>query len=89
VIAVVGEALVDLVACADGAITATPGDVEPMATAVERIILDVSDDVLVLVDLNCRPNAVGDRDRYGDTATSADGPHRGQSLDRGTDPTER
>lgn len=38
--------------------------VEPMATAVERIVLDAGDDVLVLLDLNCRPGAVGDRDRY-------------------------
>lgn len=38
--------------------------VEPMATAVERLVLDAGDDVLVLVDLNCRPGAVGDRDRY-------------------------
>ena len=38
--------------------------VEPMAAAVERIVLDTGDDVLVLVDLNCRPDAVGDRDRY-------------------------
>jgi fructokinase len=38
--------------------------VEPMAAAVERIVLDAGDDVLVLVDLNCRPDAVGDPDRY-------------------------
>lgn len=38
--------------------------VEPMATAVERVVLDASDDVLVLLDLNCRPGAVDDRDRY-------------------------
>jgi fructokinase len=38
--------------------------VEPMANAVERIVLDASDDVLVLLDLNCRPGAVADRDRY-------------------------
>jgi fructokinase len=38
--------------------------VEPMATAVERIVLDAGEDVLVLLDLNCRPGAVGDRARY-------------------------
>ena len=38
--------------------------VEPMAAAVERIVLDAGDDVLVLVDLNCRPGAVDNRDRY-------------------------
>ena len=38
--------------------------VEPMAVAVERIVLDAGDDVLVMVDLNCRPDAVGDPGRY-------------------------
>jgi fructokinase len=38
--------------------------VEPVATAVERIVLDAGEDVLVLLDLNCRPGAVGDRARY-------------------------
>jgi fructokinase len=38
--------------------------VEPMASAVERMVLDAADDVLVLLDLNCRPGAVGDRDNY-------------------------
>jgi fructokinase len=38
--------------------------IEPMATAVERIVLDARNDVLVLLDLNCRPGAVGDRDPY-------------------------
>jgi fructokinase len=38
--------------------------VEPMAAAVERMVVDAADDVLVLVDLNCRPDAVRDRDRY-------------------------
>lgn len=38
--------------------------VEPMASAVERMVLDAADDVLVLLDLNCRPGAVGDRARY-------------------------
>lgn len=38
--------------------------VEPMAAAVERIVLDAGDDVLVIVDLNCRPDAVGDPGRY-------------------------
>ena len=38
--------------------------VEPMASAVERMVVDAADDVLVLVDLNCRPDAVRDRDGY-------------------------
>jgi fructokinase len=38
--------------------------VEPMASAVERMLLDAGDDVLVLVDLNSRPDAVADRGRY-------------------------
>jgi fructokinase len=38
--------------------------VEPMASAVERMVLDAADDVLVLLDLNCRPGAVRDRDTY-------------------------
>jgi fructokinase len=38
--------------------------VEPMASAVERIVLDAGDDTLVLLDINCRPAAVRDRDRY-------------------------
>jgi fructokinase len=38
--------------------------VEPMASAVERMVLDAADDVLVLLDLNCRPGAVRDRDKY-------------------------
>jgi fructokinase len=38
--------------------------VEPMAFAVERLVLDAPEEVLVLVDVNYRPAAVGDRDRY-------------------------
>jgi fructokinase len=38
--------------------------VEPMASAVERMVLDTADDVLVLLDLNCRPGAVRDRAEY-------------------------
>jgi fructokinase len=38
--------------------------VEPLATAVEPVVLDAGDDMLVLLDLNCRPAAVGDRDSY-------------------------
>ncbi len=38
--------------------------VEPMATAVERIVLDAADDVLVVLDLNTRPGAARDRDRH-------------------------
>jgi fructokinase len=38
--------------------------VEPMAFAVERLVLDAPEEVLVLVDVNYRPAAVADRDRY-------------------------
>jgi fructokinase len=38
--------------------------VEPMASAVERLVLDAPGEVLVLVDVNYRPAAVSDRDRY-------------------------
>jgi fructokinase len=38
--------------------------VEPMASAVERMVLEAADDVLVLIDLNCRPRAIADRDAY-------------------------
>jgi fructokinase len=38
--------------------------VEPMAIAVERMVRGAGDDVLVLLDLNCRPDAAGDRDPY-------------------------
>jgi fructokinase len=38
--------------------------VEPMASAVERIVLEAADDVLVLIDLNCRSSAIPDPDRY-------------------------
>jgi fructokinase len=38
--------------------------VEPMASAVEGIVLDSADDELVLLDLNCRPRAITDRERY-------------------------
>jgi fructokinase len=38
--------------------------VEPMATAVEAMVLDAPGDVLVLVDLNCRPHAVADPQAY-------------------------
>jgi fructokinase len=37
---------------------------EPMASAVEQMLLVAGDDVLVLIDLNSRPAAVVDRDRY-------------------------
>lgn len=37
---------------------------EPMATAIESTVLAAGPDVLVLVDLNCRPDAVDDRDAY-------------------------
>jgi fructokinase len=38
--------------------------VEPMASAVERMVLDSADDLVVLLDLNCRHRAVTDRDLY-------------------------
>ena len=38
--------------------------VEPMAIAVEGMVRGAGDDVLVVLDLNCRPDAAGDRDRY-------------------------
>ena len=38
--------------------------VEPMASAVERMVVGSGDGVLVLVDVNCRPAAIADRDRY-------------------------
>ena len=37
---------------------------EPMATAIESTVLAAGDDVMVVVDLNCRPAAVTDRDGY-------------------------
>ena len=38
--------------------------VEPMASAVERMVVESGEEVLVLVDVNCRPAAIADRDRY-------------------------
>jgi fructokinase len=38
--------------------------VEPMASAVEQMVVEAADDVLVLVDVNCRPTAITDRDLY-------------------------
>jgi fructokinase len=38
--------------------------VEPMASAVERMVLESGDHVLVLIDLNCRPAAIADHDAY-------------------------
>jgi fructokinase len=37
---------------------------EPMATAVESVVARVGADVMVLVDLNCRPAAIEDRETY-------------------------
>lgn len=37
---------------------------EPIATAIESVVLAVAPDVLVMVDLNCRPAAIDDRDAY-------------------------
>lgn len=37
---------------------------EPIASAVERLMADVPPDVLVMVDPNCRPAVIADRDAY-------------------------
>ncbi len=37
---------------------------EPMATAIESVVLAAGADVLVLVDVNCRPTIIGDRAAY-------------------------
>ena len=37
---------------------------DPMATAIESVVLGAGDDVLVVVDLNCRAAAIEDRDGY-------------------------
>jgi fructokinase len=37
---------------------------EPMATTVESMVTSVPEDVLVVVDVNCRPLVIADRDRY-------------------------
>jgi fructokinase len=37
---------------------------EPIASSVERLMADVPPDALVMVDPNCRPAAIGDRDAY-------------------------
>lgn len=37
---------------------------EPIASGVERLMADMPPDTLVMVDPNCRPAAVGDRDAY-------------------------
>jgi fructokinase len=37
---------------------------EPMATAIESVVLGADRRVLVIVDLNCRPKAIDDRDAY-------------------------
>jgi fructokinase len=38
--------------------------VEPMASAVEQMVVESGDDVLVLIDVNYRPAAIADRDLY-------------------------
>jgi fructokinase len=38
--------------------------VEPMASAVEQMVVESGDDVLVLIDVNYRPAAIVDRDLY-------------------------
>lgn len=37
---------------------------EPMATTLTRFVLDLPDDVLVMVDPNCRARVIADRDAY-------------------------
>jgi fructokinase len=37
---------------------------EPIASGVERLMADMPPDALVMVDPNCRPAAIGDRDAY-------------------------
>ena len=43
--------------------------VEPMASAGEELILNCADDLIVLIDPNCRPAAVRDRSDYVDRVT--------------------
>jgi fructokinase len=38
--------------------------VEPVATAVERLATNLPDTVLLMLDPNCRPSAIGDRQAY-------------------------
>lgn len=49
---------------------------QPMSTTIEALVPTVGDDVIVLVDLNCRPHAIDDhrayRDRVAAVATEAD-----------------
>jgi fructokinase len=50
---------------ADALVTGGLGLVlEPMAAAIEHVVAQASADVLVLVDLNCRPAAIDDRVAY-------------------------
>lgn len=61
---------------ADAALAALPADVamlhvgtlglvlEPLATALRAVVKRVADDALVMVDINCRPALIGDRDAY-------------------------
>ena len=37
---------------------------EPMATVTEQLVLGLADDVLLMVDINCRPKVVTDRGAY-------------------------
>jgi fructokinase len=37
---------------------------EPIACGIERLMADLPPDALVMVDPNCRPGAIGDRDAY-------------------------
>lgn len=38
--------------------------IEPMATTLVNLVGSVADDVLVMIDINCRPKIVDDRDAY-------------------------
>ena len=37
---------------------------DPMATAIEGLVRAVDESVIVMIDANCRPQAIGDRDAY-------------------------
>ena len=60
-------ALIDSPVLAAGDVVFTGGlglVLEPMATTVESMVTTATDDVLVVVDVNCRPLVIADRDRY-------------------------
>ena len=60
-------ALGDAPALAGGGVVCTGGlalVLEPMASTVERLVASVTDDTMVVVDVNCRPLVIDDRDAY-------------------------